>query len=117
MFPHLWSFSVHLRHPLLSGLAGLAGWITLASATAFAQTFPAPSPSPLPSAPAAVPAANVTDASAFVPPVLYRSVFADTPTGIETDTLDWKKANADVGQFKRGHIDILKWEANQGAKP
>ena len=108
---------MHLRHPLIPGLAGLAGWIALASAAAFAQTIPAPSPFPLPPTPAAAPEANVADASAFVPSVLYRSVFADTPKGVETETLDWKKANADVGQFKRGHVDILKWEASQGAKP
>lgn len=47
---------------------------------------------------------------AAVPRVAYRSVFADTPTGVETETVDWKKANADVGQFRRGHADLLKWE-------
>ena len=48
-----------------------------------------------------------------VPAVLYRSVFADTPQGVETGSLPWKDANAEVGQFTRGHIDILKWEAAQ----
>ncbi len=55
----------------------------------------------------------VADPAATVPPVLYQSVFADTPTGVETKTTDWTKANAEVGQFKRGHVDILKWEASQ----
>jgi hypothetical protein len=54
-----------------------------------------------------------TDPAAPVPSVQYRSVFKDTPTGVETETLDWKAANAQVGQFLRGHIDILKWEAAQ----
>jgi len=45
--------------------------------------------------------------------VAYRSVFVDTPQGAETDSLDWKTANRQVGQFPRGHIDILKWEAAQ----
>jgi hypothetical protein len=45
-----------------------------------------------------------------VPSVAYRSVFADTPRGVEADAADWKKANAEVGQFRRGHIDLLKWE-------
>lgn len=57
--------------------------------------------------------AQVTDPASPVPTVLYRSVFADTPRGVETDTVDWKAANADVGQFTRGHMDILKWEAAQ----
>ena len=60
---------------------------------------------------------QVVNPTASVPAVLYRSVFADTPKGVETEELDWKKANADVGQFKRGHVDILQWEAKQGAKP
>jgi hypothetical protein len=48
--------------------------------------------------------------------VLYRSVFIDTPTGVETEESDWKRANAEVGQFKRGHMDILRWEEAQAAK-
>ena len=57
--------------------------------------------------------ASVTDPTAPVPAVLYRSVFADTPTGVEMESVDWKAANAEVGQFKNGHVDILKWEAAQ----
>ena len=57
--------------------------------------------------------AAVTDASASVPPVVYQSVFNQSPTGVETKSVDWKKANAEVGQFKRGHVDILKWEESQ----
>jgi len=60
--------------------------------------------------------ARVTDPAAPVPPVVYQSVFADTPKGVETQTADWKRANAEVGQFKRGHIDILKWEEAQTQK-
>ena len=60
----------------------------------------------------------VADPAAPVPPVVYQSVFADTPQGVEMQTTDWKKANAEVGQFRRGHVDILKWEeANPPAKP
>ena len=55
----------------------------------------------------------VTDPSANVPPVVYQSVFNQSPTGVETKSVDWKKANAEVGQFKRGHVDILKWEESQ----
>ncbi len=55
----------------------------------------------------------VTDPAAVVPPVVYQSVFNTSPTGVETKSVDWKKANAEVGQFKRGHVDILKWEESQ----
>ncbi len=57
--------------------------------------------------------ASVADPAAQVPVVLYRSVFADTPTGVEMESVDWKAANAEVGQFKNGHVDILKWEEAQ----
>jgi len=57
----------------------------------------------------------ITDPAAFVPPARYRSVFADTPTGVEQDRVDWKKANADVGEFRNGFVDILKWESAQEA--
>lgn len=55
----------------------------------------------------------VTDPTATVPPVVYQSVFVDAPAGVETTTIDWKNANAEVGQFRRGHVDILKWEEFQ----
>ena len=71
--------------------------VLIASPLAWAQ---APTPA----------AADPSDPTAAVPRVAYRSVFADTPTGVESEHADWKKANADVGQFRRGHVDLLKWE-------
>lgn len=71
--------------------------VLIASPLAWAQ---APTPA----------AADPADPAAAVPRVAYRSVFADTPTGVEAERADWKKANADVGQFRRGHVDLLKWE-------
>ena len=59
----------------------------------------------------------VTDPAAAVPPVVYQSVFVDVPAGVETTTIDWKNANAEVGQFRRGHVDILKWEESQFKAP
>jgi hypothetical protein len=52
-----------------------------------------------------------------VPAVAYRSVFADLPQGVEDTVVDWKAANAAVGQFKRGHADLLKWERDQARQP
>lgn len=51
-----------------------------------------------------------------VPAVAYQSVFANTPTGVETQSVDWKAANAEVGQFSRGHVDILKWEQGHASR-
>jgi hypothetical protein len=62
---------------------------------------------------AAIAQPNVTDSAASAPAVSYRSVFADTPKGVEDDSLDWRAANAEVGKNLRGHMDILKWEAAQ----
>ncbi len=56
---------------------------------------------------------SVADPGAPVPPVVYRSVFTESPAGVETRSDDWKKANDAVAQFKRGHVDILKWEDAQ----
>jgi hypothetical protein len=61
-------------------------------------------------------AAKVADPHAVVPAVPYRSVFKDTSLGVEKDTRDWRKANDEVGKFTRGHVDILKWEEQEGAK-
>lgn len=65
-----------------------------------------------PFAPAAT-AISAADPAAPVPALLYRSVFSKTPTGVEASSDDWKKANAEVGQFRNGHVDILKWEQAQ----
>ena len=79
----------------------------ISTSLALAQTTPA-----VKNSPSAAPL--VTDPAAKVPPVVYQSVFAGVPAGVEMTSADWKKANAEVGQFKRGHVDILKWdEANE----
>ena len=106
MFPHLWRVPLNIRHALL---AGLAVPLSLASATLLAQSTNTAPMRPAPGAPAQSTHA-VTNPAAPVPAVLYRSVFVDTPTGVEAEEVDWKKANAEVGQFKRGHIDLLKLE-------
>jgi hypothetical protein len=61
-------------------------------------------------------ALDANDPQVRVPATQYRSVFKDTPTGVESEQQDWKKANAEVGQFLRGHIDLLKLE-EQNLKP
>lgn len=69
-------------------------------------------------APLMAAAADAADPAAAVPAAAYRSVFDDLPKGVEEEMVDWKKANADVAQFPRGHIDLLKWEeANPGPAP
>jgi hypothetical protein len=67
----------------------------------------------LPQLASAQPAEPAADAAAAVPRVPYRSVFDGMPRGVESAREDWKKANAEVGRFPRGHIDLLKWEEAQ----
>ena len=107
---------MRIRQAIQAGLMGLSA---VAGATVRAQSVPAAIPLPV-SASATPGLANVeavVNPSVFVPAVLYRSVFKDTPAGVETDETDWKKANAEVGQFQRGHIEILQWESSQKVKP
>ena len=60
---------------------------------------------------------QASDAASPVPALPYRSVFADLPKGVEEGSGDWKAANKAVGQFPRGHIDLLQWEKARAAKP
>lgn len=69
-------------------------------------------------APPVLAAADAADPAAAVPATTYRSVFDAIPQGVEEETVDWKKANAEVARFPRGHVDLLKWEeANPGTAP
>ncbi|CAN5200844.1 hypothetical protein BH10PSE16_BH10PSE16_35670 [soil metagenome] len=92
------------RPARLALLAALA--LPAVAYVAPAQAVLYPTPDPQPTEQAASP-------DTPVPPALYRSAFAGVPSGIEQTSVDWKKANADVGQFKRGHADLLKWEQAQ----
>jgi hypothetical protein len=58
---------------------------------------------------------QASDARSPVPALPYRSVFADLPRGVEEGAKDWKAANRAVGQFPRGHIDLLQWEKARSA--
>lgn len=64
-------------------------------------------------------AATLQDSAAStpVPALNYRSPFQGMATGVEAQVLDWKQSNATVGQFPRGHADVLKWEQSSTGKP
>ena len=55
------------------------------------------------------------DPGAPVPPVQYASVFTGPPLRLETPVADWTQSNVAVGQFMRGHADILRWESRQNS--
>lgn len=55
------------------------------------------------------------DPAAPVPPPAYRSAFSPPNPDALAAPGDWRRLNADVGQFENGHIDIIKWEARNAA--
>ena len=65
-------------------------------------------------APASGPA-DPADPAASAPRPLYRSVLPPRPAGVAEGPGDWKRANAEVARFPRGHIDLLRWEQQQPA--
>jgi len=81
-----------------------------------AQTAPSNPPGPPAAASVRADHAAVVDPATPVPALVYRSVFADLPAGVENSEVDWRRANDDVGQFRRGHVDILKWESEHKGK-
>lgn len=60
---------------------------------------------------------TAADPTAQVPRPTDRPLLQDLPRGVETRQEDWKRANAGVGQFPRGHADLLKWEEAQRPRP
>lgn len=77
-----------------------------------------PALSPAQSAPERHQAAlAAADPDAAVPTPRYRSVLAHTPRGVVQDSANWQHANAQVGQYRRGHSDILRAEQTDAPRP
>ena len=87
--------------PLLVAMGGLAQ----------AQSAPYPISLPNPSL-----TAQAADPRSPVPAAVHRSAATELQGGVETGSVDWRRANDEVGQFKRGHIDLLKLEQSEPAK-
>ncbi|MEY3488138.1 MAG: hypothetical protein RL075_2143 [Pseudomonadota bacterium] len=63
------------------------------------------------------PALQAASPQAQVPLANYQSALRGLPQGVESQSTDWRSANDTVGQFKRGHIDLLKLENAPPAQP
>ena len=63
------------------------------------------------------PALQAASPQARVPVANYQSALRGLPQGVESQSADWRSANDTVGQFKRGHIDLLKLENAPPAQP
>lgn len=62
-------------------------------------------------------AAAAVAPGAAVPPVPYQPMARSGASGLVSEREDWKAANAAVGQFPRGHQDVIKWEKAREAAP
>lgn len=61
---------------------------------------------------------EVSDPAAPVPAPIYHPAWTSAqPRGVAEGSADWLRANAEVGQFRRGHADLVRWEARQPAAP
>jgi hypothetical protein len=63
------------------------------------------------------PALEAARPQARVPLANYQNTLRGLPQGVESQSTDWRSANDMVGQFKRGHIDLLKLENAPPAQP
>ena len=98
-----------MRFPLLqaTGLAGCAAalqWLAWAP-PALAESFPEPAATQAPAA----------DARVASPPPAHQPLHPQPLPQAQPTAADWRAAHAAVGEFPRGHADILAWEARQGA--
>jgi hypothetical protein len=66
---------------------------------------------------AANPATPVTVAPGPVAPAVASDTAIELPTDIERARAVWRRANERVAEFPRGHADLLRLEATQGAAP
>jgi outer membrane protein TolC len=86
-----------------SGRAGLWCAAVLCAAPAWAEPFALRAADP------ATPVAAATTTPAPPAPALAQPL--ELPTDIDRARAIWQQANARVAEFGRGHIDILRWEA------
>ncbi len=62
-------------------------------------------------------AAAAATADAPVPAIVYQPLEPAGASALVQEGQDWKAANAAVGQYPRGHRDIVKWEKAQPPAP
>lgn len=101
--------------PVIQDMDMYKTFLLLALSSAFGQQFAAAQApgsvrlDPTPTLQASLPGLPVTA-------LHYRSALAELPKGLEQGETDWKAANATVGAFQRGHIDLVQWEKDQARK-
>lgn len=99
-----------MRHAHLLAPLGLAALLS-ASPPIHAQSNDGRA---YPQAPAALLPSALDPSTPQLP--LHHTALA--PSGaVSQEWADWREANAAVAEFPRGHMDILRWEAEQAGRP
>ncbi len=62
-------------------------------------------------------AARAANPASPTAPTRHEPMAPSGISGLATERDDWKAANATVGQYQRGHMDILRSERAQDARP
>lgn len=62
-------------------------------------------------------AAMAANPDTSAPPVRYQPLAPVGASALVVEREDWKAANTTVGQYPRGHRDIIKWEKAQPPTP
>jgi hypothetical protein len=95
------------------------GWRPAFAALALALTLPLPALAQTPSAALVASDPATPSAPPAVPamPAPEPAAAPERPTDVERARAIWQRANQRVAEFPRGHIDLLRWEAQNPARP
>jgi hypothetical protein len=95
------------------------GWRPALVALAIALSLPLPAQAQTPSAAllASDPATPSAPPALMARPAPEPAAAPERPTDIERARAIWQRANQRVAEFPRGHIDLLRWEAQNPARP
>jgi hypothetical protein len=100
-------------------LPSTEGWRPALVALTLALSLPLPALAQRPSAAlvASDPATPTAPPAVLALPALDTAAAPEQPTDIERARAIWQRANQRVAEFPRGHIDLLRWEAQNPARP
>jgi len=93
------------------------GWRTTFIALALSLPLPALAQTPSAALVASDPATPTVPPALLARPTSGAETAPELPTDIERARAIWQRANQRVAEFPRGHIDLLRWEAQNPAAP
>ncbi|MDZ4290623.1 MAG: hypothetical protein U1C47_01735 [Hydrogenophaga sp.] len=95
------------------------GWRPAFAVLALALSLPLPALAQTPSAAlvASDPATPSTPPALMALPAPEPAAAPERPTDIDAARAIWQRANQRVAEFPRGHVDLLRWEVQNPARP